>query len=228
VNYTLTQVDKLIPKLQSQAPRVAPTLASLRPAVSNLDVLLRNATPLLDKLRPAVHAVADAATAGVPVIGALKPSLVRLEKTILPSLDRRYPEEGGLATYQIIGGTIASLSTIGHFFDSAGTLANLTLGGNAFNQTSSSILPCNVDFSGKDLLVCETLSQALATFTNLGTSTLQSLRRSTHAGSGMGAWLDRAISANGQFAMTAEKLKSLYPTLGKWLLASDHGGVRLK
>jgi hypothetical protein len=224
LNSTLLRANPLLDRLDPIAPTVAPTLIALHPAITNLDTLLHNATPLLTQLRPAVHSLANTATVGVPVIDELNPSLVQLENKILPGLDQRFPEEGGRPLYELLGGPIVGLGNLSHFFDSNGNLGNLTLGGNAFNQTSSSILPCNIDFSGKDLLVCETLSQALATYTNLGTSFLQSLRR----GPGLGSWIGNAIGGNTKFDALRAKLSGLYPALGKWLFNAGHGGIKLK
>ena len=228
IHNTLNKVNELIPKLLPSAPRVGPTLAQLRPAVSNLDTLLRNATPLLDHLRPAVHSLANTATVGVPVIDQLNPSMVRLQNAILPGLDQRGPENGGLPVYQIIGGTVVGLGALSHWFNGQGTTANLTLGGNAFNQTSQSLLPCDTDFTGKDLLVCLTLSQALSTYTTLGTSFLQNLRRTGAGGSALNSYINRAISQNNAFSALQSKLSSLYPDLSKWLFNASHGGIKLK
>ena len=221
------QLDPLIAQLMPTAPRVGPTLAELHPVVSNLDTLLRNATPLVDSLRPAVQSLATTANVGVPVINQLNPSLVRLQNKILPGLDQRYPEDGGFAVYQLIGGTVTGLGTLSHFFDGQGELANLTGTGQAFNQTSFSFLPCNIDFSGKDLLVCETLSQALNTYANLGTGFLQNLRRGPSSG-GLSSWISNAIAGNAKFDALRSKLSSVYPTLAKWLFNASHGGVNLK
>jgi ABC-type transporter Mla subunit MlaD len=227
IHDTLNRANVLIPRLLPSAPRVGPTLAELQPVVTNLDTLLRNATPLLDRLRPTVYSLARTATVGIPVVDQLNPSLVQLQNKVLPGLDIRGPENGGLAVYQEIGPVITGLGTLSHFFDSNGNLGNLTVGGQSNNQSSQSLLPCNIDFSGKDLLVCETLSQALSTYTNLGTSFLQSLRR-TSAGSTLGSAIDKMIGANSAFAHAEAKLTSADPTLGKWLFNAAHGGLKLK
>lgn len=222
VNHTLDLADPLIAKLLPQASRVGPTLTALHPAVANLDTLLRDATPLLRKLRPAVHSLADTASVGVPVIEAVSPSLQRLENKILPGLDARTPEQGGRPVYQELGGTVVQLGTLSHFFDSNGSLAGLTLGGNAFEPGSAQVLPCTTDFTGKDLLVCETLSEALATYSTVGTSFLQGLK-SNPAMSGLSSWIGRALSASKQFDSTRGKVASLFPSLAKWLF---HGVKR--
>jgi ABC-type transporter Mla subunit MlaD len=227
VQSTALRLDPLLSRLIPIVPQVSPTLAVLHPTVTNLDTLLRNATPLLDKLRPAVHSLASTASVGVPVINQLNPSLLNLQNKVLPGLDQRGPENGGYAAYQLIGGVFVGLGTLSHFFNQNGVTANLTLGGNAFNQTSQAILPCNIDFSGKDLLICETVSQALATYTSLGTSELQSLKRSP-AVSLLGSWINRALGANSQFAATRSKLAGLDPALAKWLFNAAHGGLKLK
>jgi ABC-type transporter Mla subunit MlaD len=224
INATAFKLDPLITELTPSAPRVAPTLRTLQPFVSNLRMLLRTATPLLTALRPTVHSLTDAADVGVPVITTLKPSLARLEKTILPGLDVRSPEEGGKPTYEFAGGTIVQLGVLSSFFDQNGNMANLTFGGNAFNDRSAGVLPCTVNFTGTDLLTCETLSEALGTFSTPPSSSLRSLENNPAAGA-LHSWITRALQAQDQFNSTKAKLEVLVPGLARWLFTS-HGANR--
>ncbi|MHB8694479.1 MAG: MlaD family protein [Solirubrobacteraceae bacterium] len=173
VDLTLYRVDPLIAKLTPNVSPLAPALAALHPAIRDARTLLSDATPLLHRLRPAVTSLLSSATAGVPVINAVSPSLTRLANTILPGLAQKGVEEGPHAVYQLIGPVLTNLGGLAGYFGADGHFAKLTLG--LDDPQSQGLLPCTLDFSGKDFLVCESLSTSLATVFGGSTSLLSSI-----------------------------------------------------
>jgi virulence factor Mce-like protein len=215
---TLYRVDPLIANLTPKVPQVAPALAALRPALSDGQTLLTDATPLLNKLRPTVDSLVATARQGVPLIAAVSPSLTRLEGTILPGLTKKGPEEGPHAPYQLIGGDIIDFGALAGYFDGDGHVAQLTLG--LSDPQSNGLLPCTEDFTGKDLIVCNSLSTSLSTVLSGGTSLLQSLVSKPG-----GASIYRPLLAAAQRDQSAmdsanHTLSSLFPRLAKRLFGS--------
>lgn len=224
LNRTLDLLDPLMAMLIPEVPQIAPTLETVRPALEHTHALLTAATPLLDRLRPAVDALTHAARTGVPVINSLSPSLQRLSNQILPGLREKGPEEGGHPAYQMIGPTLVGIGALSGFFNQDGEFANLTLG--LEEPQSAQILPCTEDFSGRDFLVCSTLSQALATFMSGGTSVLQSLSRRPGGANIFGPLIPKAAHILSQFDATRNQLLAKVPALAKWLLSPNHGSRR--
>jgi hypothetical protein len=199
-------------------------LHALRPALADTHTLLLTATPLLQKLRPTVHSLAAAASVGVPVIRQLKPALDNLAAKVLPGLAERYAEEGGRPVYDMVGPTFIGLGVLASFFDQDGEFANLTAGLGA--AQSQQVLPCTLDFSGKDFLVCNTLSQALQQFFSGGTGLLQGLVKRPGGQGIFGSLLAGAQRAQSQLNATAQTLAKQYPLTAKFLLAPHHGGLK--
>lgn len=219
----LYRLDPLLPKLLRQAPRVAPTLRSLRPAVAHAHALLADADPLLRKLRPTVHSLERAARAGVPVLDEVAPSLDRLAKDILPGLARVYPEEN-LPVYKLIGPTIVGLGTLSNFVDQDGELANLTAG--LEEPQSAQLLPCTLDFSGTNFLVCSTLSDALQSLFGGSSSLLEQLSQRPGGAKIYGPLLQNAQRVEARLAANKRALAKVRPNLAKWLFERHHGGTR--
>jgi virulence factor Mce-like protein len=215
------QAAPVLDKLIAAAPQVEPTLRSLTPTVSNLHTLLIDATPLVNRLRPAVHSLAATATVGVPVIDSLNPSMARLQNTILPDLNETTPETRGHPAYTLIGPTFVGLGTLASFFDGNGELANLTLGLGAANDTGG-VLPCSLDFTGTDLIVCNSLSQTLATLFTGGTSLLGSLVRRPGGQAVYGPLLKTAQTLESKLAGTKQALAKVAPKVAGYLF---HGAA---
>lgn len=215
---TLYRVDPLIANLTPKVPQIAPALAALHPALSDGRTLLSDATPLLHKLRPTVDSLVATAGAGVPVINAVSPSLTRLANTILPGLAEKGPEEGPHAAYELIGPDLIDFGGLAGFFDGDGHVAQLTLG--LSDPQSQGILPCTLDFSGKDFLVCESLSTSLSTLFGGGTSLLQSLARRPGAASIYLPLLSAAEHSQAAMESADHALASRFPGLGKRLFGS--------
>ena len=221
----LGRLDPLITKLMPEVPQIAPTLQQLHPTLVDADALLRDATPLLNRLRPAVHSLASSATVGVPVLNGLAPSLVRLQRTILPGLNETTPETRGHPAYTLIGGTITNLGSLASFIDGDGGLANLTLGLGAANDTGG-VLPCTIDFTGTDLLVCNTLSQTLGELFTGGTSLLSSLVSRPGAAPIYSPLLAKARTLQSHLDATVQALLAKAPAAAKYLLQPNHGAGR--
>jgi phospholipid/cholesterol/gamma-HCH transport system substrate-binding protein len=210
----------LVKKLTPVVPQVAPTLAYLHPVLDHADTLLHDALPLLHQLKPTVDSVADTAKVGVPVIDALNPSLERLETDILPALGEKYPEDGDRPVYSLIGGTLDQLN-IANFYNSTGNLANFTFGPE--NLQGTQILPCTLDFSGEDLLVCESLADTLSEVVTGGTSLLQGLAAKPGMASVYDPLLKTAETSTNLVADLKTTLEAKFPTVAKALF-KDEGG----
>jgi phospholipid/cholesterol/gamma-HCH transport system substrate-binding protein len=225
LNGSLTKLDGILPALNAAAPSVAPTLRQLHPAVSNLNTLLTDATPLLNELSPTVDSLANTATVGVPLINALSPSLQRVSRTILPGLDQTTPETRGHPAYTLIGGTVVSLGTLSSFVNRDGEMANLTLGLGAANDVGG-LLPCNLDFRGTDLLVCNSLSQTLGTLFTGGTSLLSGLLGKPGGQAAYGPLMSAAQKLTASLSSTKRALTKQAPTAARYLFQPGHGGVK--
>jgi phospholipid/cholesterol/gamma-HCH transport system substrate-binding protein len=212
-------LDKLIP----EAGQVAPTLHALHPALTDLHTLLTDANPLLHKLRPAVHSLASAANVGVPVIDQLAPSLVRLQNTVLPGLTQTTPETRGHPAYQLVGGTLVNLGNLAGFFDSNGNEANLTLGMGAANDVGG-LLPCGLNFTGTDLIVCNSLSDSLAALFTGGTSLLSSLVKLPGGQAIYGPYLKKAHTIESRLGATQQALAKVAPKVANFLFKKHGAG----
>lgn len=217
VDETLYRVDPLIAKLTPNVRQLEPALAALHPAVSDARALLSDATPLLRELRPTVHSLVNTADVGVPVISAVSPSLRRLGGTILPGLAQKRPEEGPHAVYQLIGPVLTDLGGLAGYFTADGHVAQLTLG---LDDPQSAGLPCTEDFSGKDFLVCESLSTALATLFSGGTSLIQNLAGRPGAAGIYGPLLSAARRSEGAMKRSDKTLAAELPAVAKRLFRS--------
>jgi hypothetical protein len=179
----------------------------------------------LYKLRPAVDSLANTATVGVPLINALSPSLQRLSGKILPGLAQTTPETRGHPAYTLIGGTLVGLGTLANFVNADGGVANLTLGLGAPNAAGG-FLPCQLDFSGTDLLVCNSLSQTLGTLFTGGTSLLSGLVGRPGGQAAYGPLLKTAESLTSRLEQTKQALEKKAPTAARYLFQPGHGGVK--
>lgn len=220
------QVDPLVAKLYQDAPQLAPTLAALRPTVTDVHALLTDATPLLRKLRPSVNSVAAVAKFGVPVINAVSPSLKRLEGKILPGLAEKYPEEGGHTEYQMIGPVFVGLGGLSAFFNSDGHAANLTAGIDVSEPQGAEVLPCSLNFAGTDFLVCESLSETLAQLFGGGASVLSSLVKRPGGATIYAPLLQNARKALSALNATKQALTAKNPAVAKYVFQPNHGGLK--
>jgi ABC-type transporter Mla subunit MlaD len=220
LNGVTNQLRPLVAKLSPEVGQIAPTLVDLHPAVDHADTLLHDALPLLHQLQPAVDSVAGAAKVGVPVIDALNPSLQRLETDILPAFGERFPEDGDRPVYSLIGATLDQLN-IANFYNSTGNLADFTLGPE--DVSGVQILPCTVDFSGEDLLVCESLADTLSEVFTGGTNLLQSLAAKPGMASVYAPLLKTAEKSTNAVADLKTTLEAKFPTVAKMLFKDEAG-----
>jgi len=222
-NSDLDHLDPLLAKLTPEVSQVGPTLHKLHPTLVDLRNTLTDATPLLKELRPAVDSLATTARVGDPVVNDLAPSMDRLANKILPGLAEKSPEEGGRPAYAEIGAVGVGIGTLASFFDQNGNFANLTAG--LGNYQSQQLLPCQVNFAGTDLLVCQSLSQALGNFFGGGTTLLSQLASKPGAAPVYSPLLSKAKDLESAFAGTQKALAKVRPGLAN-LLFRSHGGAK--
>jgi ABC-type transporter Mla subunit MlaD len=223
IDHMLNHLDPLVLKLTPIAPHVAPTLRALHPAVVDANGLLRDATPLLHTLHPTVTSLDETARVGVPVLNNLNPSLVRLENKILPGLDEQGPEEKGHPAYTMIGPVFVGLGGLSSFFDNNGYIANLSLG---VDTQGEQILPCTENFAGTDVLVCESLSDSLATLFGGSVQTLTSLARraaGTEGGKAMQRQANGVSKAIAGLSSLRQTLAAKVPAVAKALFKPVSG-----
>lgn len=213
----------LLTKLNGEVGQVAPTLRALRPALTHADTLLHSATPLLNALRPTVRSLATTAGVGSPVIDQLKPGLDNLMNVVLPGLAQKGAEEGGRTAYEEIGPFATGFTALIGFFDQDGHFANLTAGLGEAN--AQQVLPCSLDFSQKDLVVCNTLSAALQQFFTGGTSLLQGLIAKP-GGQALTGALTGAERVQSRLQQAEQSLRKQYPLTARYLLQPNHGGLK--
>jgi phospholipid/cholesterol/gamma-HCH transport system substrate-binding protein len=227
LNDRLNQLDPLMATLTPEVGQVAPTLRDLNPAVVNADTLLHRAVPLLHQLKPTVNSLATTAKVGVPVINGLSPSLQRIEHTVLPGLAKKFPEDGNSPPYVTLGTFLEMLSNMSAQFDSDGPLVNLTLG--LEEPQAQNLLPCTVDFSGTDALVCESLSTALGQLfggTSASLGALAQRAAGTAAGGALSTLASQASSAASKLAQVKSELLKSRPAVARYLFDPNHGAKR--
>lgn len=219
----LFKVDSLTQKLDGAVPHIVPALDQFNPTLANAHLLLSDATPLVHRLAPAVDGLAKTAKVGVPLIKELNPGLTALERTTLPGLDAKYPEEGGRTVAQLIGPTSIGLGTLSDLFNQDGELANLTAGLEGLN--TQSLLPCTLDFSSgsTDFLVCQSLSTALGQFFGGGTNALKSLISKTGGQAIYGSLLKNAQKLDSQQNVIQQALTKLAPKVAGLLFKKPAG-----
>jgi phospholipid/cholesterol/gamma-HCH transport system substrate-binding protein len=156
---TLAIADGLVTRLEPGVPELAPTLRRLRPTLLGTSRLL-DASPLFfSDLRNLLVGVGPAAAATNPVLDALDPSFRRLDRTILPYINRKDPDTGR-STAVMIGGFGAAFAGVAGSRDSMGHTVRFpaTIG------TSSAYTPCRsslVDPDAAAVLACDELDTAL-------------------------------------------------------------------
>jgi virulence factor Mce-like protein len=223
-NTLFYKADSLVKKLHVASPAIVPTLDQLNPTLTNAHELLSDATPLVHKLAPAVDSLANAATVGVPLINQLKPGLTDLQKTTLPGLAAKYPEDGGRTAYEEIGPTFIGLGVLTDFFNSDGAMSNLTAG--LMEPQTSEFLPCTEDFSHSLALVCASLSNSLQDFFSGGSSLLKALDRKPGGAAIYGGLLKGAQRVEGQLSGVQDTLKKVLPNAANFLFSKHSGGVK--
>jgi phospholipid/cholesterol/gamma-HCH transport system substrate-binding protein len=158
LDHTLDEVDPLVDDLQRPVREIRPAIEALRPVAVDATQLLAEARPVLQALRPAVSSLSRASRTGIPVLSDLTPAIDTLAERVLPRLGE--PDAvSKRAAYQMIGPTVATISSAAARFDSGGHLVKLSgQGGERPVQT----LPCSTfltDPTRQQLVSCELLSQ---------------------------------------------------------------------
>lgn len=182
---TLDRVDPLVDELRDGAEDWAPTFAQLRPTVSAASALLRDAEPPVRSLRPTATSLSRLSRVGGPLLRDIDPALRRLADRVLPYMNemdeptQHTPAQMVGPTFSVLGsGASAAHDRNGHMFRFPATT------GEAFLFPNS--LPCRTQLTDPDkaaLLACDTLEQAMKTFSSYdplaGTPGTDSSARST-------------------------------------------------
>lgn len=159
---TLDVARGLVNRLDPAAPQVAPTLAALRPTLSSTGRLLRSARPLTRTLPGTLTTLGSASRQLVPLVDDLKPSLTRLDETILPYLGRRDPQTGKSTSVMIggfaagFGGSAGQQDGNGHFIRFPASVG-----------ATSAYIPCRsslVDGDAASLLACDTFNTTVENY----------------------------------------------------------------
>jgi virulence factor Mce-like protein len=159
---TLDVLDPLAKDLRPGARTLAPAAARARTTLRTLIPLLRDARPTLRDLSPSVRDLRTASIAGTPVLRDFMPTLQRVNKSFLPWLKDRNPENK-LKNYELVGPALASGSTATSWGDANGVLANFEAG---FGESAiTTALPCrtfltNPDVPVQDKIACELVTRA--------------------------------------------------------------------
>lgn len=125
---TLDALDPLVAELRPAAPRLAPAVAQTRPALRSLRITLRRMTPALDGLSGALAALETAERSATPMIRGLRPGVGRLEREIVPALDRRNPGSD-LRLFQAVGPWFAAAASSVGEFDASGHMVRFQVNG---------------------------------------------------------------------------------------------------
>jgi len=161
VDATLPVLDATVEDLRPGARQLAPVLARATPTLRRLARTLRRARPLLTSLDGALPSLASAAGQGSEMLAALRPTSERLQRDLVPFLERE-DEALHLPVYQMIGPTFATVGAMSGLIGEHAHVVNfpITLG-----ERSQMLLPCTTYFadpSASDQLIeCRDLDQAL-------------------------------------------------------------------
>lgn len=148
---TLDHLDPLVAALRPAVRRLGPTTRAMKPALAATDRVLGHTGPLLRAAPPALRALASASRQGVPLIDGLRPTISRLDKELLPYLDRGDPDLGGLRVYQSLGPFFSTISSAAGEFDAAGHWLHFP---NDEGPNSVLLLDCDPGLELEDLERC--------------------------------------------------------------------------
>jgi hypothetical protein len=156
LNATLDRLDPLARDLRPGARALDPAARALRPALDATNRLLRSAQPLLHDLPPALRDLAAASRQGVPLIGALDPTVDRLRDKLLPWLRRR-DDDTHLRNYEAIGPLFSVLDSAAGDFDANGWFFHFPI---TFTGDTV-LLPCGPALTPGQLNRCDALNGVL-------------------------------------------------------------------
>ncbi|MEA2456222.1 MAG: phospholipid/cholesterol/gamma-HCH transport system substrate-binding protein [Thermoleophilaceae bacterium] len=156
LNATLDRLDPLARDLRPGARALDPAARALRPALDATNRLLRSAQPLLHDLPPALRDLAAASRQGVPLIGALNPTVGRLRSSLLPWLRSR-DADTHLRNYEAIGPLFSVLDSAAGDFDANGWFFHFPI-----TPTGDTLLlPCGPALTPGQLNRCDALNGVL-------------------------------------------------------------------
>jgi len=151
---TLDHMDPLVARLRPGARVLGPATRALRPGLDESKRMLRASVPLLRPTGPTMSHLAAMGRQGVPLVGALRPTLDRLGGELLPFLDRTDPDTR-LKNYEAIGPFFGSLGSVGGEFDADGYMLHFAtaLG------PDSVLVPCGPDLNLQQRQRCELVNE---------------------------------------------------------------------
>jgi ABC-type transporter Mla subunit MlaD len=116
---TLGHLDPLVSALEPGARILGPTTDAATPTLAEANTVLHDADPLLRAAGPAFDALRGASRSGVPLLGALDPTIQRLGAQLIPFLQSR--DSGTkLRIYESIGPFFSSISSAASEYDAIG------------------------------------------------------------------------------------------------------------
>lgn len=164
---TLDRLDLLAADLMPPAGRLQPALSRLRPTLEETRGLLEDARPLLRSLPNGFDELRGASRQGAPLMSALRPTIERLDGTLIPFLERR-DEETGLRNYEAIGPTGAAAGSAGSEFDGGGYMLHFPSQSDERSVLSSPCQPFITDPSASEKVRCDALADILGEALNPG------------------------------------------------------------
>jgi virulence factor Mce-like protein len=162
---TLDHLDPLAARLRPGARALGPAARAATPALEQTEAFLSEARPLLRAARPAFDSLRGASANGVPLMQGLDPTLVRLDKELLPYLREKDPETR-LKNYEAIGPFWAALASAAAETDAEGHRIRFTVppGPNSYVSlpvTSSATKACNASALPAADMSCSRVVNAL-------------------------------------------------------------------
>jgi virulence factor Mce-like protein len=156
LDVTLSKLDPLIARLRPGARELGPATRLLRPMLDRTDRVLRDALPLLHAAPPALAGLGRMSAHGTPLLGALTPTVNRLNTELIPWLGRA-DSDTHLRLYETIGPLFSALSSSLGNFDTNGYSYNF----NVQFSTGSLLLPCDTGPGATHPQQCLLLRQTL-------------------------------------------------------------------
>jgi len=160
---TLDEVDPLATKLMPGARKLSASTARTQRTLALARPLLRDLRPTLSDLRPAVADLSSASSNGAPAFAPLTRVLERTERSFLPFLSSKDPENGRI-TYQSIGPALASASSALAYGDTHQVTADFEA--NAGENLVTGFSPCKTQIADPtaalaEKVQCELLARSL-------------------------------------------------------------------
>jgi phospholipid/cholesterol/gamma-HCH transport system substrate-binding protein len=161
---TLDRLDPAADALRPGVRELGPTARQTTTVLRSLDRMLADTRPAVRALPPTARSLKRAAKAGVPLMERFDPTLVRMDKNIIPWLDKVEPATG-LTTAEAIGPTFSAGASAAQQFDANGHQMRFQPGG---GEHAIGSLPCETNFTdptakqAREKVACLTLRETFA------------------------------------------------------------------